>query len=296
MGEPAVVAPKVVWRSEDHVATPVPVIDPRGTGTIALLKDWRERFKGVTRSGFPQPPQRPTKQAFAVVIERRNSYSCKGKRGQSHERFRSPVPQDERMEATLRVNGAPEAALVQGNRMQDSSNHAADLRTNGSASQIAGLTASNAKRKKRVRIDVDSSGEEGDAGANRAVPNPKRRKRVQMATDGHSNDDEELAGEDLPDAKAGKEVRTKVDDTEGDVSADDVPVPPKESSSNGHTHPSSKTNGRGRKRKAVSLEPEEPPPATKRAALGSKRATAPKNPPANARATKQPTRKSSRKK
>ena len=88
-GEPAAASPKVVWKSDRHLPSSIPVVNHGEAEKVALLKDWRDRYKGPAFGTLPQIPQRPSKPGFAVVIEQRDSYSRDGSRGGSKGRRES---------------------------------------------------------------------------------------------------------------------------------------------------------------------------------------------------------------
>ena len=71
LGDPAI--PKVVWRSPAHDPPTLPIVEDGKAEKIALLKDWRERFKGSTGDALTQLPHRNSQTAFAVVVPRRQS-------------------------------------------------------------------------------------------------------------------------------------------------------------------------------------------------------------------------------
>lgn len=71
LGEPAAAPPKVIWKSEQHEPRLPPMQEDGKADKVALLKDWRERFKDAAKDNFFSVPTRRTSQSFAVVIPQR---------------------------------------------------------------------------------------------------------------------------------------------------------------------------------------------------------------------------------
>ena len=61
----------VVWRTQDHDALSHPLFSDGSDSSVALLKDWRERFKDSAVNTTFGGKRRSIKTASAVVVERR---------------------------------------------------------------------------------------------------------------------------------------------------------------------------------------------------------------------------------
>lgn len=75
LGESAVAAPTVIWKSKNDVLQPFegPIVSEGQGERVSLLKDWRERFKVPSKQKHPAPrpielQQNGSQKAFAVVV------------------------------------------------------------------------------------------------------------------------------------------------------------------------------------------------------------------------------------
>ena len=66
-------APIVVWRTQGHSSVSYPIVNDGVKAGVALLEDWREKFKGSKNSPIHGVKQHSSQIAFAVVVERRQN-------------------------------------------------------------------------------------------------------------------------------------------------------------------------------------------------------------------------------
>ena len=70
ISKPLLPAPIVVWRTQGHGSVSYPIVSDGEEAGVALLKDWRERFKGSASSPTHRMKRHSRQIAFAVVVER----------------------------------------------------------------------------------------------------------------------------------------------------------------------------------------------------------------------------------
>ena len=70
ISKPLPPAPIVLWRTQGHSSVSYPIVSDGIEAGVALLKDWRERFKGSANSPTRGVKRQSSQIGFAVVIER----------------------------------------------------------------------------------------------------------------------------------------------------------------------------------------------------------------------------------
>ena len=71
LSKPLLLAPIVVWRTQDHNSVSYPIVRDGIEAGVALLEDWRERFKESANKSTRGVKRHSSQRAFAVVVERR---------------------------------------------------------------------------------------------------------------------------------------------------------------------------------------------------------------------------------
>ena len=73
ISKPLLPAPTVVWRTQGHSSVSYPIISDGVKAGVALLEDWREKFKGSKNSPIHGVKRHSSQIAFAVMVERRQN-------------------------------------------------------------------------------------------------------------------------------------------------------------------------------------------------------------------------------
>lgn len=182
LGEPITAVGKVVWRSSEHNPIVHPVINEGQGAKVAILKDWRDRFKEAPPISFVKMPRKASQTMIAVVIERRPS--------SEDDRARMPPPAGVKSQglASKAKKAAPKA-LANG--------------TSGTASSRAkqrsrpSTTSNGVARAEQAQAHATSSKKPAPPrGRNTPISNGRKRKASELDPPDDSPSEDELANGD----------------------------------------------------------------------------------------------------
>lgn len=191
LGEPITAVGKVVWRSSEHNPIVHPVIHEGQRAKVAILKDWRDRFKEAPQISFVKMPRKASQTMLAVVIERRPS--------SEDDRERMPPPAGMKSQGLASKAKKPEPKAL----------------TNGTS----GTASSRAKQRSRPSTNINGVAHavQGQAHASFKKPAPPQGRNIPI-----SNGRKRKAGElDPPDDPPSEDELAN-----GDGEASDQPNPP----------------------------------------------------------------------
>lgn len=181
LGEPITAVGKVVWRSSEHNPIVHPVINEGQGAKVAILKDWRDRFKEAPPISFVKMPRKASQTMIAVVIERRPS--------SEDDRARMPPPAGTKSQglASKAKKPAPKA-LANG--------------TSGTASSRAkqrsrpSTTSNGVARAEQAQAHASSKKPAPPRGRNTPISNGRKRKASELDPPDDSPSEDELANGD----------------------------------------------------------------------------------------------------
>lgn len=285
LGEPVTAVGKVVWRSAEHNPIVHPVVDEGQGAKVALLKDWRDRFKESPHVSFVKMPRKTSQTMLAVVIERRPS--------SEDDRERMPPPASTKNLGLATKGKKPEPkALINGTSGTASSRAKQSSRPSKNINRVAQTEESRAKagrvraeagrpariEAEQTRVHASSNKLALAHGGKAPTSNGRKRKARELDVPDHPTSEDELAN--------------------GDGEASDEPDL---STLESDSLPKAKAPATSRKRKAPTPEPDEDPrPPGKRTASsareGAKRTNAAEGAKLGIQRTNQSVKKGSRKK